>query len=1166
MPFLSSLSFSFLRSRVVPTRRRRLLASVAPWCWALLTSVAPAADRYEVDLSGAGWELWLDRAATWQDDALHFPTPAVASLPVNVPTGGWDALAAASRTAVSVPGTVEQYLPPATGLDGNITGVSWWSRKFELPAGPASRRVLLRFESVRERAEIFVNRRLVGYDIVGSTPLEVDITDAIGAGGVGELAVRVTDPAGNMDWRDSRPMRWGKQALPLSHGFGGITGRVRLVVCDPTYVDDVYVQNTPAITEAKALVTVRNTTGAAQRRDLEIRVSERGNPSQVVFQGACRAVQLPPGATVVPVKITAPEAQPWDIDNPRLYVCEATLRDGDTASDSDRRTFGFRWFAPDNIGTDAVFRLNGRRIVLRTAISWGFWPINGIFPTEELAEKQVRTAKAMGLNMLNFHRAIGNPVVLEKADELGLLYYEEPGAYKSVDGEPFGQPIVREKLLRMVRRDRSHPSLVIYNLINEWDSRNPNPDPAEIARHRADMAAAHQLDPSRTITHTSAWARGPGIDDPAKLHFRPFDDTAHWSGWYDVHHAGGPATWNESLYRNPAEYYLRTDNAREIVFWGEEGALSTPPRLEQIHAALNAAPQLGWDGQVYQDWFRAFEDFLARKNLRAAFPTVDALTAALGAVSFNHQGRRIENVRLNNVADGYAINGWEAEVTDNHSGVVDCFRNPKADPAILAYFNQPLYVAVKIRNPVVAVPANVVADVHVINEKNLHGPHQLRIVLRDPAGRELVRTERAVAPRGGDVFGELLAEAVELRVPVGSTGLCRVEATLVDPSGEERARGHDEVLAVDWRSAPIAGHGAVWESEPRVRNFLQRVKPAAVAPYTRGLGRLDWIIAARAPLEGEPTVVPVEVVRQPDGTAGWRTTFFSDADFRHAVHEQTNATIALAVDDGAAPDPALAVMPRLSVRWEAQLTPRHDGQYTFAVRTNGRVRLEVGGTPVIDFARRREPQPDRGSLELRAGVPVAVQLDFVANSGAAQCELGWVTPDLDPEVPAQLLERVRRDGTTLIVLERADAWMTLLAKEPDVPVRYGGAFRVGKTWLGGVHFVREHELFRDLPVNMAMDWPYQSVVRNGDERLGLLIEGEELAAGCYHCYPMQLGTAVGVFPLGRGQVIFSTLDIVANLDAPAGPADVARKLLCNYLSFAEQRVASRAQGQRPKRE
>ena len=65
----------------------------------------------------------------------------------------------------------------------------------------------------------------------------------------------------------------------------------------------------------------------------------------------------------------------------------------------------------------------------------------------------------------------------------------------------------------------------------------------------------------------------------AKMHMRPFDDTVYMSGWYDYHHAGGPAVWSQSLYKSPDDYYNRTTNKAEIVYWGEEGAISTPPRL-----------------------------------------------------------------------------------------------------------------------------------------------------------------------------------------------------------------------------------------------------------------------------------------------------------------------------------------------------------------------------------------------------------------------------------------------------------------------------------------------------------------------------------------------------------------------------------------------------------
>lgn len=1129
---------------------------------ALVAPTLSRANRAETDLSGAGWTLWHDAAAPWKDDALHFPAPPLAELPVNPPSGGWGSLHGAGAVAVSVPGTVEEYLQKTPGPDGDLTGVSWWTRSFDVPAvvaGEAPRRVLLRFDSVRERAEVFVNRKLVAYDLVGSTPFEADITAAVKPGATNELSVRVTDPGGNFDWRDSRPMPWGKHQLPLSHGFGGVTGRMRLVVCDPVYVDDVYMQNLPAITEARAQITVRNLTGAPQRRALVVRVVERNAPSREVFRATVNDVTLPPGDTVVPVEISAPTAKRWGLDDPQLHTCEATLlaagAGADAAAlDSDRRDFGFRWFAPEGFGRDALFRLNGRRIVVRSAISWGFWPVNGIFPSAELAERQVRVARAYGLNMLHFHRAIGNPVVFEKADELGLLYFEEPGAYKSVTQDPLGLRLVREKLLRMVRRDRSHPSLVIYNQINEWDSRNPNPNPAEIARHRDDLAAAHALDPSRVALHTSAWARGADIDDPAKLHFRPYDDAAHWNGWYDYHHAGGPAVWNETLYRSPRDYLLRSENAREILFWGEEGAISTPPRIELIERELARAPRLGWDGAGYREWFRTFDEFMTRKQLRPAFASVDAFTAAMGDVSLRHQGRRIENVRLGNVADGYAINGWEAELIENHSGVVDCFRNPKGDPAILAHYNQANYVAVKLRTTIVQPPAELVADCFAINETNLRGPHRLRAVLRDGAGRELARRETAVTLSGGDVFGELLAEAVTLPVPADARGELRVEAALLDDGGAEKSRGHDDAFAVEWRGLAVPEHGAVWESEGAVRRFLAATPAGAAVPEFRdGLPPLRWIVAARGPLEGDAVPVATEYLRTGEGdAAGLRATFYSDREMTKRVHERRDATVALAVDDGASPDPALPVMSEYSVRWTGLLRPPRAGKYGFVLRSTGRVKLSVAGKPVIAQERRPTDALSRGSIELPTAGPVAIELDFQYLRGDAECALSWVTPDAGTATAANVLERVRGDGATLVVLQQADAWMTLLAAQPESPVRYAGAFKVGKAWLGGIHFVREHPLFAGLPVNGAMDWPYQSVVRNGDERLGLRLEGEELAAGCYHSFPMELGSVAGVIRLGRGHVVFSTLDVVPNLNAPDGPAHVARRIFANALTHAAE--------------
>src|SRR6185436_13240386 len=115
------------------------------------------------------------------------------------------------------------------------------------------------------------------------------------------------------------------------------------------------------------------------------------------------------------------------------------------------------------------------------------------------------------------------------------------------------------------------------------------------------------------ITYTSGWAKEG--DDPVKLHMRPYDDAQYIRGWFDVHHACGPGVYRDQFYRGPEDFQLRTENRGEIVFWGEEGAIGTPPRLAKIVHELETRPN-GWDGADYRTWHDAYERFLDEKGLR----------------------------------------------------------------------------------------------------------------------------------------------------------------------------------------------------------------------------------------------------------------------------------------------------------------------------------------------------------------------------------------------------------------------------------------------------------------------------------------------------------------------------------------------------------------------
>ncbi len=1105
----------------------------------LCTAQAEMTTRAVIDLGGPGWNLWLDKQAAWESDELFLPPVDLAKLPVNPPTGGWEALDT-NGLPVCVPGTVEEYLWDAEG--GDYGGVSWWWREVTLPPEAAGRQVLLRVDSVRLRAEVFVDDTLVGYDLIGNTPFEVDLTGRLAPGVPARLAFRITDPGGNFDWIDYDAHRWGKYTLPASHGFGGMTGHLRLLVLDPLYLDDLFVRNKPTPREVDVEVTVRNVTDEVVTRDVVFRIVDAADPSSVLLEEAVKGRRFSHGLHTVTATLSVPSARIWSLESPTLYVCQVSLGD----LDADSRRFGFRWFAPDGIGEDAVFRLNGRRIVLRSAISWGFWPINGIYPTPELARRQIKAAQSLGLNMLNHHRCIGRPILFDLADEMGLLQYEEPGGYTARGGDEFCRRWAREKLLRMVKRDRSHPSLVIYNMINEEDRIAPDDN------RKQDMADAHRLDPSRAITYTSGWNKDG--DDPFKLHMRPYDERQYTQGWWDYHNAAGPGVYRDAFYVSPTEYTRHTDNKKEIVFWGEEGAIATPPRLARIAKQLEGEPD-GWDGAAYRQWHQAYVDYLESRGIRKYFGSVDDLTRSMGNIAFYYQGRMIENVRAGNVTDGYVVNGWEAEKIENHSGVVDCFRNLKGDAELLARYNSPLYVAVKLRSKVGHAPLKTVADFHLVNEVDLKGAFELHASVVDAAGNALWSKRVPVKVTGGETYGQLLLAGVDVTADCGP-GRYTLKAELHQPGAEAAAApvaiGDDEVFLVDWKSLRVSPRGAVVENGTLVRDFLKDHLGVEVPAFSASLEKLDYVVLGEFDFEPREVVPSPALVPTEGEGQGLTAEYFKGTDFHRRVMLRTDPKVDFDFSK-TPPDPAVAST-EYSVRWQGKLKAPESGVYRFHTLSDDGVRLWIDGKRIIDNWTTHGPTYDTSEpVTLEAGTAYDIRLEFYQAQEGAVIRLLWTRPAMLAEAEAVLADlprRVRDEGTTAIVVRNAEPAARMLAQRGLV--KFDGVMRHGKWWLGGNFFVREHPLFEGLPVNQALNWEYQDFVEYQADRFGLLLEGEEAIVGSVSDHQLRVSTAVAVVPEGKGRWVLSTLDITRTLNDPPGPADVVRKVFCNYLTFAAQ--------------
>ncbi|WP_199192947.1 sugar-binding domain-containing protein [Allosphingosinicella deserti] len=746
-----------------------------------------------------GWKLWIDRAADYAGDRLYLPDEVdLAALPVNPPSGGWDALWEAQALDVTLPATVEEHswgafgLRPYTGdeyryaeddpvpQNGAYRGVSWWYRRIDIPASAAGKRVLLHLRGARLRAEIFLNQRLVGYSILSELPIHCDLTAAMKPGGSNRLAIRITNPGGRYDWRDSTTMGWGAVKLFASHGFGGLDRGMTLSVHPRgAHIADAWVLNTPDPREVTAHMEVAFAGKLPAERTLRRRAALALLDAHGQVQPAAatlETVRVNGQVATIVFRLRAATATLWDLDRPDLY----RLRFG-WGEDVRLAEFGFRWIGIDGVGSDAMLRLNGRRIKLYSAISWGYWGYNGLWPTPELAAREVTSAKALGLNCLHFHRNVGKEEVFAAQNRMGLLRVMEPGGGRHAiarDLKPgetlspadrFSRDFMRAKCVAMARAFRSNPSLVHYTLQNEIGANLANPDVQAV------LKAIHDADPSRAVILNDGFVeRGA-----AQAMYLPYDehylrsDVEKWGGWW-VNHQGAGDQWYDRFYQSKDSYIHRQTGKPFIVEFGEMQGCAVADNHAGIVRAIEARGGKAYDLDDHREILRGTEAFLDRWGFRKAFPTADALYLSIGRKCYEAWENYLENIRIGDEVDIAAISGWETTAIENHSGIVDNLRHFKADPEIVRRSLLPIRPCAKQRRLVYKLGERALVDLYLFNDSGRPAPGTLMLSLRTPGGDEEPVQRFDVPTQDPDVFRTLVAEAIALP-PFTEAGAYRVK-------------------------------------------------------------------------------------------------------------------------------------------------------------------------------------------------------------------------------------------------------------------------------------------------------------------------------------------------------------------------------------------------------
>jgi beta-galactosidase len=368
-----------------------------------------------------------------------------------------------------------------------VYGTGWYRKRFTLPAGASDRQYWIEFDGVMSNATVWLNGKELGGRPYGYSSFGFDLTPQLRRDGKENvLAVRVAP--------EDRSSRWYPGAGIYRSVWLETTGPVRVAHWG-TYV------TTPEVTDEKATVALKveiENRGAQEARLVLETAIETAQGKRVTAVKA--EVTVPAGGTrSEQQKLTVTRPVRWDVNSPVMYHAITVLRSGGRELDRYVTPFGIR-----TIGFDSVkgFLLNGRAMKMKGVCMHHDLGALGAAVNRRATERQLEIMKAMGANAVRTSHNPPSPEVLEFCDRLGLVVMDEafdmwripkvPNGYAKYFDQ-WGERDMRD----MLRRDRNHPSVVLWSIGNEVPEQG-RADGWKTAKFLTDIC--HQEDPTRLVT------------------------------------------------------------------------------------------------------------------------------------------------------------------------------------------------------------------------------------------------------------------------------------------------------------------------------------------------------------------------------------------------------------------------------------------------------------------------------------------------------------------------------------------------------------------------------------------------------------------------------------------------------------------------------------------
>jgi hypothetical protein len=464
----------------------------------------------------------------------------------------WFDAACAEAKPTPVPWVIQNIFP-------GYHGVAWYWRTFKAPVNPhLNGRCLLRFGAVDYKADVWLNGVPVGGHEGGETPFTLDVTQEIRSGGTNRLAVRVLNPTQEaIDGITLGATPHGIKTHPLRPGavynVGGIVDSVELMISPAVRVADVFVRPDPKSGIIRVDVKVHN--AARSPTAMTIQLAVAGASGGPTLDAAQLRQEAASGDTLIQSQLHVSESHLWDLNDPFLYrVTVRVQEDGNNSFDERSLRCGFREFRFEN----GYFRLNGRRVFPRGPLNLIQYPVGFTVPPDpDYLRRDVLAMKMMGMNIVRACFGGMTARQLDIYDELGVMVYMENYGGWVMEESPSLEKWVDAALAEVVVRDRNHPSIVAWGLLNETRD-------GRLFRHAVNMLPlVCSLDDSRMV----------------------FLSSGRWDGDYTIGSLSNPdsARWEDSVQDYHA-YPKVPHSAETISTLRTFGAKGTPMSFPSDYA------------------------------------------------------------------------------------------------------------------------------------------------------------------------------------------------------------------------------------------------------------------------------------------------------------------------------------------------------------------------------------------------------------------------------------------------------------------------------------------------------------------------------------------------------------------------------------------------------